>query len=114
MIGAATPQIESEAPLGDFAAEQVVANLQMVQLRSEFALRHELDEKLEALFVRRRNNGVGAFNAFAFVVNAQSSVLPCLEGKWPAGIDADQPQIFRQIPSLDHARSEMLVRRQSQ
>ena len=95
MIGAAAPQIEGEAPLRDFAAEQVVADLQIVQFRSEFALGHELDEKLEALFVRRRNNGVGALDAFALVVNAEGSVLPRLEGKRPAGVHADHPQIFR-------------------
>ena len=47
MIGAATFQVEGEATLGNFAAEEGVADLEMIELGSEVALGHQFDEKFE-------------------------------------------------------------------
>src|ERR1700675_286892 len=114
MIGAPAFQVESKTALGDFAAEQRVADFKFIEVRREGALRDELDEKLEAFFVWGRDDGVGSLDAPVFVIHAESGILSGLKRKWAAGINADQPQVFRQILSLNNAGREMLVRRQSQ
>src|ERR1700722_2075315 len=82
-------------------------------MRREGALGDELEKKLEPLLVRGRDNGVSALDALVFVIHAEGGVLSGLKCKGAAGINADQPQVFRQISSLDNAGRKMLVRRQS-
>ncbi len=82
-------------------------------MRREGALRHELDEKFEAFFVRGRNDGIGALDKLVFVIEAESRVLPGLEGKRAARINANQPQICGQIFALDNVRRKVFVRGQS-
>jgi hypothetical protein len=114
MIRAAALKIESKPALRDFAAKHGVADFKLIKKRCESALWDELDEKLEALFIWGRDNGVGSLDALVFVIHAESGVLSGLKSEWAAGINADQPQVFRQILSLDNAGREMRVRRQSQ
>ena len=58
-------------------------------------VRHELDEKFEeALFVRRRDDRVGALDALLAAIDAERRVLTRLEGERPSWIDFYQPQIF--------------------
>jgi hypothetical protein len=83
-------------------------------MRRKSALRDELDEKLEAFFVRGRDDRVSALDAVAFVLDAECGVLSGLKGKRAARVNTDQPQIFRQISALDDARRKVSVRGQSQ
>src|SRR2546429_5322266 len=76
--------------------------MQFVKMRSQFALRHKLDEKFEHIFIGRRNNRIRALDSFSIVVNAERRILSRFEAERPAGIDADQPEIFAQIFPLDN------------
>src|SRR4030095_774803 len=59
MIAATASQIEGEAAFGDFAAEELIARLEFVQVRRQFALWHKLDEKLQPiLLVGGRHYGI--------------------------------------------------------
>src|SRR5580698_2844392 len=95
VVGAAAAKVEGEAAFRYFAAVELVAFLQFVEERCQFALRDELDEKFEeTFFVRRRDDRVGALDALFAAVDAECGVLTRFEGKWPARIDFYQPQIF--------------------
>jgi hypothetical protein len=79
-------------------------------MRSEFTLRNQLDEKLQAaLFVGRRDDGIGAFDALFAVIHAEGCVLPGLEHEWPTGVDFHQPQILGELFSLENPRGEVFV-----
>src|SRR6202012_5805536 len=69
-------------------------------------------EKFESLFVGRRNDRVGPLEAFAFVLDAEGGVLPCEVLERAAWINADKPQIVRQIASLENGGLEMFIHRQ--
>ncbi len=47
MVGAAAFQVKREPAFGHLAAQHGVALLQLVEMRRQRALRHQLDEKLE-------------------------------------------------------------------
>src|SRR5882724_144707 len=80
-------------------------------MRSQFALGHQLDKKLQhPFFVGRRHDGIGAFDPLIAMIDAQGRVLPSLKLKRPAGINTYQPQILREVLTLDHACGEVLVR----
>src|SRR5579871_673639 len=113
MVGASASQIECEAAFRDFAAKQGIAGFEFVEVWGELAMRHKLDEKFEGLFVRGRNNGVGALDALVFVVDTQRGVLTGFEGERAAGIHAKQPQILRQILALEYASCEVSLGGQS-
>lgn len=114
VIGAPAFQIEGETALGDLAAQHGVADLQLVEVRSQRALRHQFDEKLEgAHLIRRRDDGIGTFDALVLVIHTQCRVLAGLEGEWPSGIHANPPQIFREILSFDDSCRVVLVRGKS-
>ena len=88
MICAPAAEVEGEAALGDFAAVEFVAFLELVEERSELALGNEFDEEFEeALFIGRGDDRVGALDALFAVVDAEGGVLACFERKRAAGID---------------------------
>jgi len=115
VIGAAAAQIEHKAALGDLPAEQFVAGLQLVQMRRQLTLRNELDEELEpVLFVRRRDDGVGALDALAVVIDAEGGILAGLEGERPAGGDFYQPQISLEIAPFEDCGVVVFMARRRQ
>ncbi len=106
-------EVEGEAAFGDFAAEHGVADLEFVKMRRKRALRDELNEKFESFLIGRRNDGVSALDAFVFVIHAEGGILAGLKSERAAGINANQPQVFRQIFALDDAGHVVPVRRES-
>src|SRR5437773_5462718 len=76
--------------------------MQFVKRRSQFSLRHKLDKKFESFFVGRRNDRIRPLDSFSIVVDAERRVLSRFEAERPARIDAEQPEIFAQIFSLDN------------
>jgi hypothetical protein len=52
MVGAAACGIQRETPLRDFSHEQFVADLQLVEKRSEISGGNQFEEELEFTLVR--------------------------------------------------------------
>jgi hypothetical protein len=52
MVLAAACRIKNETTLRRFAHEQFVAGLQRVDLRGQFAMRHQFEKELDFVFVR--------------------------------------------------------------
>src|SRR6476660_7589742 len=101
MFGAAAAKIECEATLGDFPAQEFVAWMQFVEVWREFTLRNKLNKKFEPLLlIGRRDDRVGALDTLAVVIHAEGGVLAGFEGKWTAGIDLDQPQVFGEVAAF--------------
>src|SRR5260370_9140006 len=67
--------IECKAALGYFAQCKLVAHLQLVQRRRQFAPRNQLEEKLQFVLVRRGDNRIGAFDMFLWRDDTQGRVL---------------------------------------
>src|SRR5579883_2175551 len=79
MVRAATLHVEAEAALRYSAAQHRIAGLELVKVRSEFALRHKFDEKFEMGLVRRGDDGIGALDPLAVNIDAEGGVLPGIE-----------------------------------
>src|SRR5262249_35029122 len=78
----------------------------------QFALGDEFNEEFEAFFVRRGNDGVGAFDSFSVVIHAKGGVLAGFEAERAAGVNANQPQVFAQILSLENFCDVVFVARE--
>src|SRR5260221_5917352 len=111
MIRSSAFQIESEASFGNLSAQQRVARMQFVKMRSQISLRHKFDEKLQAVFVRRRNNRIRPLDSFSVVVYTERRILPRDKFKRPARVDANQPQILAQVFPLQNFRNVVFVAR---
>src|SRR5437870_1810605 len=76
--------------------------MQFVKMWGQFSLRHKLDKKFESFFVSRRNDRIRRLNSFPIVIVAKLRIWSGFEAERPAGIDADQPEMFAQIFPLDN------------
>src|SRR5947208_29263 len=113
MLGPAAAQIEREAPLGYFSAEQRVASIQSKKIGRKISMRNQFHEKLECVLIRRGNDGVRSFDPSSLVLDSQRRVLPGTEFERSPGIDSNGPQIGRKIPALKNPGSIVFVRRRS-
>src|SRR5690348_13300781 len=109
MISAGCFAIETEPSLGRLAHEHLVPELQLVELRREFAFRNQFKEKFDLALIRRRHNRVGTFGTFVGTLHAQRRVLARLEFKFAARIDADTPKVRSDIDALGNFRVIELV-----
>src|ERR1700751_5168481 len=76
MVGPATVGMESKPSLGDSAHQQLVPGAQFVKLGGEFALWYQLKEEFDFIFVRRRDDRIGPFEAFGRTFDSERGVLP--------------------------------------
>ena len=109
MIRAPALNVQRETPLRHLAHEQFITDLQLVNLWCQFALRHQLKEKFDFVFVRRRHNRVRSLQSFVNTLHAQRGVLARYELELATGLDADGPQLGREVDALGDGRVVVLI-----
>ena len=103
VIFAAAAKVESEAALGETAEEQRGVFMHFVKERRKFAFRDTLNKKFENRFVRRRGNGVGAFETFVALFDTQGGVLAGKISKRRTGIDFQDEEVFGDLAPIENA-----------
>ena len=103
-------QIQQEAALSDFAAEQRVPRLQLEKTGRQATVGDELDKELKRLFVRGGNQRVGALGSSAIVLEAESGVLSRAVFEWSAGINAQNAQVLRKVAAIENSRGVVFIR----
>jgi len=93
MVGSTAPGVECKPALGNLAHEQLVAPLQLIELRCEVAVRYEFEEKLHFVLIGRRHDRIGSLRPLLRSLNTQGGVLPGRELEFTAGIDANHPKV---------------------
>jgi hypothetical protein len=102
-------QVERETSLCYFSAQQRVACFQLEKVRRQIAMRDQLHEKLECVFVRRGNDGIRSFESLSVLLDSKRGILPGAELERPAWVNSNDPEILRKIPALENARLIVLV-----
>jgi hypothetical protein len=97
--------IEGEAAFGAFANCKFVADLKLVQRRSQLAARDEFKKELELRFIRRGNNRVGSLDMFVRRQDSECGVLPWEKGDFRWRVHANGPQIFGDVSALHDSRA---------
>src|SRR5206468_11002054 len=106
MLGPAAAQIEREAPLGYFSAEQRVASIQSKKIGRKISMRNQFHEKLECVLIRRGNEGESSFDPSSLGLHSPRRVLPGTEFERFPAFDSDGPQIRKKIPGLNKPRTK--------
>src|SRR5271169_6716681 len=109
MILPSALRIERKSAFRDLAHQQAVTRLQLVQPRRERSFRHQLEEKLNLTFKRRRRNRIRTLRPLAVVLHPQRGVLSRNKLELPACLDAKHPQVSRKVHALGNSRLEKLV-----
>ena len=103
MIFTAAAEVEGEAALGETAEEQRGVFIHFVKERRKFAFRDTLNKKFENRFVRRRGNGVGAFEAFIAEFDTEGGVLAGKISEGRTGIDIQDEEVFGDLAPIENA-----------
>ena len=103
-------QIESEAALSKAPEIEGIIRLEDVEERSELTGGNVLDEKFEGTLIRRGNDGVGAFDAFAVAIDTEGGVLTGLVVIRAARIDFEDEKIFGDLAAFHDACRQKLFR----
>ena len=103
-------KIEREAALGKAPEIERIIFFEDVEERSELAGRNVLDEEFEGTLIRRRDDGVGALDAFAVAIKTKGGVLTGLIVIRAARIDFEDKKIFGNLPAFHNACRQKLFR----
>src|ERR1022692_1365796 len=109
MIRATIARFERKPSLGRLAHEQFVARLQLVQSRGECAIGHQFEEKLHFVFRGRRCDRIRTFDALPALLYPQRGVLPRKKVELYPRLDAELPEVGREIHTLGNPRLKELV-----
>src|ERR1700733_12989540 len=109
MVGASTLGIESEAALARLPHQQLVAELQLVELRGEFAFGDKLEEKFDLIFIRRRDDRIRTLGTLFRSLHAECGVLSGGKLELAAGLDANHPEVRGKVHALGNLRMVKLV-----
>ena len=109
MMLPAALRIEREFAFWYFPHQQFVARLQLVKPRRECSFRHQLKEKFNFIFKRRRGNRIRTLRPLAIVLHTQRGVLARDKLELPAGLDANHPQVRSELHPLGDPRPVKLL-----
>src|ERR1700678_1480834 len=102
--------VEGEFSLRYFPHEHFVAGLQLEKPRRESAFRYQFKEKFDFIFKRRGDDRVWSLRPLAVVFHAQRRILSRKKLEFSAGLDADHPEIRRELHTLgDFGAIELFV-----
>ncbi len=96
-------------PLADFAHEHFVPELKIVKRRRGLAVGHQLEEEFQLPFVRRRHDRVGPLQLASVFFHSKRGVLPRRERKFRCRINADHPEVGREIRALGNTGPVVFV-----
>src|ERR1051326_9412599 len=111
MVVAFTRGIERKASFRHFAHEYFITLAKFVELRREFAVGNQLEEKLNFILVRRRDDGVRALGYLAWSFDAQGRILSGRKFEFPSVLNSDGPKIRCKIHALGDAGAVVLDRK---
>src|SRR5580704_9498157 len=109
MMVATVGGFERKAALGRFTHEEFIAGLELVQARGEGSFGNKLEEKLDLVFRWRRDDGIRALDAFAISLHAECGVLAGEKVEVLSRVDAEPPEIGREVSAMGDARAIKLV-----
>src|SRR6267378_3147172 len=105
MIRAAVCRLECEPSFRCLAHEQFIAGLQLVEFWRERSLRHQLKEKLNFIFRGRGGDRIRTLDALASLFHAERGVLPGEKVEVLSRLNAEHPQVGREVGALGDARA---------
>lgn len=110
MIFAAAAQVESEAPFGETAEEELGVLLHFVEEGRELALGDALDEEFENGFVRRGGDRVGTLKAFVVAhFDAERGVLAGEIRVRPPGIDFQNEEVLSDFTAIKDTSGKKFI-----
>ena len=109
MILAAADRVEHKAAFAGLPHQQFIASLERVNLRGQFAMRNQFEEEFDFSLIGRGRDGIRAFRAFVLALHAEGGVLAGSELELGSGIDANHPELRREIDALGNPGPIVLV-----
>src|SRR6266853_4973504 len=109
MIRAAVARLEHEPSFRRFAHEQFVTRLQLMNLWSECAIGHQFEEELNFVFRGRGRDRIGTLDTLASLFHAERGILPGEKIEVLSRLNAEHPQIGREVDAPGDARVVKLV-----
>ena len=109
MIGAAALGVEGETSLGDLSHQHFIADLQLVNVGSQFAVGDQFKEKFDFTLIGGRHDGIRALRTLLRALHPQGGVLAGSEFEFAVGLHADHPQVGREVPALGDSGLVKLV-----
>src|SRR5439155_5386025 len=91
--------VQHEEALGLFPHQQRVISLELVKHRSQAALRHELEEKLDFIFQGTGNNRIRALDHAVALVDSKRGVLTRFENQLLLRANSNRPEVRSEISS---------------
>src|SRR5882757_3023110 len=113
MIRTAVARLEHKPSFRYFAHEQFVARLQLVKLRRERSLGDQFEEEFNFIFRRGGCDRIWTFDALTALFHPERGVLSRKKVEMLARLNAEHPQIRREVDAPGDSRVVKLVVRGS-
>src|SRR5690242_458030 len=91
---------KGESALGNFLDEELITNLQIVELRCEFSVRHKFNEEFDFTLMWCRCDRISPLPSSVGAFECERCVLSWRKFECAACVDADRPQVRSDIDTL--------------